>query len=56
MEKREVIYNGESVKIYGTDIPEEILVAAHSEDFDFRPLSTYPYAAVRYLHILGVRG
>ena len=26
MEKREVIYNGESVKIYGTDVPEEILV------------------------------
>ena len=36
--------------------PEGILVAAHSEDFDFRPLSTYPYAAVRYLHILGVCG
>ena len=35
--------------------PEEILVAAHSEDSDFRPLSTYPYEAVRLIHILGVR-
>ena len=35
--------------------PEGVLVAAHSEDCDFRPLSTYPYAAVRGLHILGVR-
>ena len=36
--------------------PEGILVAAHSEDADFRPLSTYPYVALRCLHILGVRG
>ena len=35
--------------------PEEILVAAHSLDSDFRPLSTYPYEAVRLIHILGVR-
>lgn len=35
--------------------PEEILVAAHSEDCDDRPLSTYPYEAVRLIHILGVR-
>lgn len=32
-----------------------ILVAAHSEDSLFRPLSTYRYVAIRYLHITGVR-
>ena len=35
--------------------PEEILVAAHSEDSDFRPLSSYPYESIRLIHILGVR-
>ena len=35
--------------------PEEILVAAHSLDSDYRPLSTYPYEALRLIHILGVR-
>ncbi len=34
--------------------PEEILVAAHSYDADNRPLSTYEYQKVRYLHITGV--
>lgn len=34
--------------------PDNILVAAHSEDADYRPLSTYPSQAVRFLHILGV--
>ena len=33
---------------------QEILVAAHSEDSDYRPLSTYIYKTARYLHILGV--
>lgn len=33
--------------------PETILVAAHSYDADFRPLSTYPYQALRCLHITG---
>ena len=34
--------------------PENILVAAHSEDADNRPLSTYENVAeMRYLHILG---
>lgn len=32
-----------------------LLVAAHTYDTDYRPLSTYPYAAVRFLHILGIR-
>ena len=34
--------------------PESILLAAHSDDADNRPLSTYAYRAVRFLHIEGV--
>lgn len=34
---------------------DNILVAAHSEDCDYRPLSTYPARELRFLHILGVR-
>ena len=33
--------------------PENILVAAHSYDADYRPLNTYTYQQIRYLHILG---
>lgn len=33
---------------------DNILVAAHSEDHDFRPLATYPIRALRFIHILGV--
>lgn len=32
------------------------LVAAHSYNSDWRPLSTYLYDEIRFLHILGVRG
>ena len=32
---------------------ENILVAAHSEDVDFRPLSTYQFQEIRFIHILG---
>ena len=32
-----------------------ILVAAHSQDADLRPLSSYPGNGYRFLHILGVR-
>ena len=35
--------------------PGQILLAAHSDDADLRPLSTYPYRQVRFLHITGVR-
>ncbi len=35
--------------------PDNILVAAHTYDSDNRPLSTYTYRAIRFLHILGVR-
>lgn len=34
--------------------PDEIWVAAHSYDADNRPLSTYEYQKVRYLHLEGV--
>jgi len=34
--------------------PETLLVAAHSEDADDRPLATYSYVGVRYLHVYGV--
>ena len=35
--------------------PDQILLAAHSQDAHLRPLSTYPYRQVRCLHILGAR-
>lgn len=34
---------------------DEIYVAAHSYDAYMRPLSTYKYDIIRYLHIVGVR-
>ena len=34
--------------------PSQVLIAAHSYDSDNRPLSTYPYRKLRYLHITGV--
>ena len=33
---------------------DNVLVAAHTEDADYRPLSTYPIREIRFLHILGV--
>lgn len=33
---------------------DNILVAAHSYDADYRPVSTYEFAGIRFLHILGV--
>ena len=35
--------------------PGGILLAAHSQDTDCRPLDTYPFKQVRGIHILGVR-
>jgi len=32
---------------------DNILVAAHSEDADYRPLSSYNYQTLRFIHILG---
>ena len=33
--------------------PDNVLLAAHSYDADWRPLSSYEYQKVRYLHITG---
>lgn len=38
-----------------TAVTPRILVAAHTFDALDRPLSTYEYAAVRFLHIVGAR-
>lgn len=35
--------------------PDNIYVAAHTYDADYRPLSTYHYTQVRALHVVGVR-
>ena len=34
--------------------PGDVLIAAHSYDADNRPLSTYNYQAIRFLHFIGV--
>ncbi|MCD8391516.1 MAG: amidase domain-containing protein [Firmicutes bacterium] len=39
----------------GLGTPSTVLVAAHSNDSDNRPLNTYNYAELRPVHILGVR-
>ncbi len=36
----------------GEFTPDTVLVAAHSNDSDFRPLSTYNYTNIRFLHII----
>ena len=36
--------------------PSGILLAAHSNDADFRPLNTYSYEEYRILHIIGYYG
>lgn len=41
------------VETDGTGLPEGILLAAHSYDADWRPLSTYEYEIYRVLHITG---
>ena len=33
--------------------PDNVLLAAHSYDADFRPLSTYDYQDIRMIHMLG---
>ena len=35
--------------------PADVLIAAHSYDSDNRPLSTYDYQGIRFLHFTGVR-
>ena len=41
------------VAALGLKLPNTVLVAAHSMDTDYRPLSTYDYKRLRCLHILG---
>lgn len=41
------------VQIGSPATPENILLAAHSYDADYRPLNTYSYQGIRPLHILG---
>ena len=33
--------------------PENVRIAAHSYDADYRPLSTYEYQKIRFVHIIG---
>lgn len=44
------------VAVGSPPMPENILLAAHSYDADFRPLNSYIYQEIRYLHILGSYG
>ena len=41
------------VQIGNPITPETILIAAHSDDADYRPLNTYQYKNIRYIHITG---
>lgn len=36
----------------GDNTPQMLLVAAHTNDSDYRPLSTYNYKNIRFLHII----
>ena len=47
-------HNPVIVAVGSPPMPDNILVAAHSEDHDYRPLSTYPIQELRFIHILGV--
>lgn len=42
------------VSVGAMPTPSNILVATHSFDADNRPLDTYPYVSIRYLHITHV--
>lgn len=35
--------------------PENVLIATHTNDSDYRPLASYSYSKYRCLHILGAR-
>ena len=49
-------YSHTPVVVYANQAkdPADILVAAHSQDSDNRPLSTYQVQKIRYLHIISV--
>lgn len=44
------------VDIVGSPSPDNILVAAHSFDSDYRPLSTYDFQELRFIHIVAAYG
>lgn len=48
-------HNPVVVSVSDPPTPGGILLAAHSQDTDYRPLNTYPALEVRFVHILGVR-
>ena len=41
------------VEVGDPPAPDNILLAAHSQDADYRPLDTYLYQEIRLIHILG---
>ena len=43
------------VSVGETPTLDNILVAAHSRDADYRPLSSYSFRAIRFIHIEAVR-
>jgi hypothetical protein len=43
------------VKTGSVPSPDNIMLAAHSQDADYRPLSSYTYKKYRLIHMLGVR-
>lgn len=47
-------HNPVVVAVGSPPLPENILVAAHTEDADNRPLSSYPFRNLRFIHIVGV--
>ncbi len=51
------VFQHSPVVVSTGSIPTEqnVLLAAHTYDTDFRPLSTYHFAEMRCLHIMGVR-
>ena len=51
---RQFVHSPVIVAVGRTKEPSSILIAAHTEDSDYRPLSTYPYQTARFLHITGI--
>ena len=41
------------VVVQAGDGAADLLLAAHTDDADYRPLDTYPYVLARFLRILG---
>lgn len=44
-----------SLFVVNVYMPDNILIATHSDDSDNRPLNTYSYKSARLLHIAGAR-